>query len=54
MDYIFRGICWLAYGFLKNDATLQYVTGAQVMLYSVYTVFYFFMTKKKVDIFYIF
>ncbi|CAD5219094.1 unnamed protein product [Bursaphelenchus okinawaensis] len=44
---VLGGFCWMTYGILKNDETVKYVTSAQVVLYSVYTVYYFFMTKKK-------
>lgn len=45
---VLGGTCWLTYGYLKHDMTVMYVTSAQVVLYSTYVVFYFFMTKKKV------
>ncbi|KAH7698370.1 Protein SWT-3, partial [Aphelenchoides avenae] len=44
---VLGGCCWLTYGWLKGDQTVQYVTTTQCILYGVYTVFYFFMTKKK-------
>jgi solute carrier family 50 protein (sugar transporter) len=44
---VLGGTCWLTYGYLKNDDTVMYVTSAQIVLYSVYVVFYFFMTQKK-------
>jgi solute carrier family 50 protein (sugar transporter) len=44
---VLGGTCWLTYGWLKGDGTVMYVTTAQVILYSTYVVFYFFMTKKK-------
>uniref|UniRef100_A0A914Z1E6 Sugar transporter SWEET1 n=1 Tax=Panagrolaimus superbus TaxID=310955 RepID=A0A914Z1E6_9BILA len=44
---VLGGTCWLTYGWLKQDGTVMYVTTAQVILYSTYVVFYFFMTKKK-------
>jgi solute carrier family 50 protein (sugar transporter) len=44
---VLGGCCWLTYGWLKGDGTVMYVTTAQVILYSIYVVFYFFMTKKK-------
>ncbi|KAI1732743.1 sugar efflux transporter for intercellular exchange domain-containing protein [Ditylenchus destructor] len=44
---VLGGTCWLTYGYLKKDDTVIYVTSAQIVLYSVYVVFYFFMTKKK-------
>jgi len=44
---VLGGTCWLTYGYLKGDYTVMYVTSAQVILYSSYVVFYFFMTKKK-------
>ena len=48
--YIFSGTCWMVYGYLKKDKTVEYVTFTQIVLYSVYTVFYWIMTKKKVII----
>lgn len=44
---VLGGFCWMTYGYLKNDQTVKYVTSAQVVLYAIYTVYYFFMTKKK-------
>lgn len=44
---VLGGTCWLTYGYLKKDDTVIYVTSAQIILYSIYVVFYFFMTKKK-------
>lgn len=44
---VLGGFCWMTYGYLKEDSTVKYVTSAQVVLYMVYTVYYFFMTKKK-------
>ena len=41
------GSCWFAYGYLKKDYTVLYVTGTQIILYSTYSVFYWFMTKNK-------
>ncbi|GMR44966.1 hypothetical protein PMAYCL1PPCAC_15161 [Pristionchus mayeri] len=41
------GSCWFAYGWLKKDYTVLYVTGTQILLYSVYSIFYWCMTKKK-------
>ncbi|CAB3406310.1 unnamed protein product [Caenorhabditis bovis] len=41
------GCCWMTYGWLKNDGTVKWVTGCQVILYSSYTVFYWLMTQKK-------
>ncbi|CAI5448843.1 unnamed protein product [Caenorhabditis angaria] len=41
------GCCWMTYGLLKNDGTVKWVTGCQVILYTTYTIFYWFMTKKK-------
>ena len=40
---IYSGCCWACYGQLKNDKTVISVTTVQCILYSVYTVFYFFM-----------
>uniref|UniRef100_A0A914RGS3 Sugar transporter SWEET n=1 Tax=Parascaris equorum TaxID=6256 RepID=A0A914RGS3_PAREQ len=45
-----RGSCWWAYGYLKKDQTVLYVTSVQVVLYSSYLVFYWIMTKKKLMI----
>jgi uncharacterized protein with PQ loop repeat len=45
---VLGGTCWCVYGYLKKDQTVLYVTGAQIVLYSIYTVFYWFMTKNKV------
>uniref|UniRef100_A0A183BZ90 Sugar transporter SWEET1 n=1 Tax=Globodera pallida TaxID=36090 RepID=A0A183BZ90_GLOPA len=47
---VLGGTCWCVYGYLKKDHTVMYVTGAQIVLYSIYTVFYWFMTKKKLMI----
>ncbi|CAI4231944.1 unnamed protein product [Auanema sp. JU1783] len=44
---ILGGCCWMTYGYLKNDDTVLVVTGCQVILYSTYTLFYWFMTKNK-------
>jgi solute carrier family 50 protein (sugar transporter) len=44
---VLGGTCWLTYGILKNDETVKYVTSAQVVLYTIYVIFYFFMSKKK-------
>uniref|UniRef100_A0A0M3ICE5 Sugar transporter SWEET1 n=1 Tax=Ascaris lumbricoides TaxID=6252 RepID=A0A0M3ICE5_ASCLU len=44
------GSCWWAYGYLKKDQTVLYVTSVQVILYSSYLVFYWVMTKKKLMI----
>ncbi|CAD6198842.1 unnamed protein product [Caenorhabditis auriculariae] len=44
---IVGGCCWMTYGWLKNDQTVKWVTGCQVILYTSYTVFYWIMTKKK-------
>lgn len=44
---VLGGTCWCVYGYLKNDQTVLYVTGAQILLYSTYTVFYWCMTKQK-------
>ncbi|EFO92181.1 hypothetical protein CRE_10860 [Caenorhabditis remanei] len=41
------GCCWMTYGWLKNDGTVKWVTGCQVILYTTYTIFYWCMTKKK-------
>uniref|UniRef100_A0A0N5AMI0 Sugar transporter SWEET1 n=1 Tax=Syphacia muris TaxID=451379 RepID=A0A0N5AMI0_9BILA len=42
------GSCWWTYGFLKHDQTLLYVTSTQVVLYSSYLIFYWFMTQNKI------
>lgn len=47
MILMFRGTCWMVYGYLKKDQTVEYVTSAQIVLYTIYTVFYWAMTKKK-------
>ncbi|KAK6011809.1 mtN3/saliva family protein [Ostertagia ostertagi] len=39
--------CWMTYGYLKNDQTVLVVTACQVILYSTYCVFYWFMSKDK-------
>jgi solute carrier family 50 protein (sugar transporter) len=44
---VLGGCCWFTYGWLKKDETVKSVTTAQCILYSIYCVFYFFMTKKK-------
>ncbi|CAA94322.1 Sugar transporter SWEET1 [Caenorhabditis elegans] len=44
------GCCWMTYGWLKNDGTVKWVTGCQVILYTTYTIFYWCMTKKKLYI----
>ena len=44
------GSCWWTYGFLKHDQTLLYVTSTQVVLYSLYLIFYWFMTFNKLKI----
>ncbi|KAL3107590.1 hypothetical protein niasHT_013239 [Heterodera trifolii] len=47
---VLGGTCWCVYGYLKGDHTVMLVTGAQIVLYSTYTVFYWFMTKNKLMI----
>lgn len=44
------GSCWWTYGYLKRDQTLLYVTSTQVVLYSSYLTFYWFMTANKLKI----
>ncbi|CAJ0601781.1 unnamed protein product [Cylicocyclus nassatus] len=44
---VLGGCCWMTYGYLKNDHTVLIVTGCQVTLYSIYTVFYWFMSRDK-------
>ncbi|PIO61467.1 hypothetical protein TELCIR_17009, partial [Teladorsagia circumcincta] len=41
------GCCWMTYGYLKNDQTVLVVTACQVLLYSIYCVFYWFMSRDK-------
>ncbi|CAJ0579972.1 unnamed protein product, partial [Mesorhabditis spiculigera] len=47
---ILGGTCWMSYGYLKGDHTVMYVTGTQIILYTSYTLFYWFMTKDKFGI----
>ncbi|KJH51731.1 mtN3/saliva family protein [Dictyocaulus viviparus] len=44
---VLGGCCWMTYGYLKNDHTVLVVTGCQVILYSSYSIFYWFMSKDK-------
>jgi len=44
---VLGGCCWYTYGLLKGDQTVMSVTLVQTILYSTYTIFYFFMSKKK-------
>ncbi|CAK5087955.1 unnamed protein product [Meloidogyne enterolobii] len=46
---VLGGTCWIVYAYLKGDNTVMYVTGTQILLYSTYTIFYWFMSKKKVN-----
>ncbi|KAF7636850.1 hypothetical protein Mgra_00003794 [Meloidogyne graminicola] len=47
---VLGGTCWIVYAYLKSDYTVMYVTGTQIILYSTYTIFYWFMSKKKLGI----
>jgi peptidoglycan/LPS O-acetylase OafA/YrhL len=47
MAGVLGGSMWLTYGLLKKDQTVIWVTSVQIVLYSTYCVFYFFMTKQK-------
>uniref|UniRef100_A0A914KHD9 Sugar transporter SWEET1 n=1 Tax=Meloidogyne incognita TaxID=6306 RepID=A0A914KHD9_MELIC len=47
---VLGGTCWIVYAYLKGDNTVMYVTGTQILLYSTYTIFYWFMSKKKLGI----
>ncbi|PIO63267.1 mtN3/saliva family protein [Teladorsagia circumcincta] len=44
---VLGGCCWMTYGYLKNDQTVLVVTACQVLLYSIYCVFYWFMSRDK-------
>lgn len=44
---VLGGMCWFCYGWMKGDQTVMSVTSAQIILYSVYTCYYFYMSRKK-------
>lgn len=44
---VLGGCCWFTYGWLKGDQTVMSVTSVQTVLYGIYCIFYWVMTKKK-------